>query len=51
VPQRLNVQDFQRMRTAATEEAREQLRHLDLMREAREPSQEQSDGLALGLSW
>ena len=51
VPQRLNVQDFQRMRTAATEEAREQLRHLDLMREAREPSQEQSDGLGLGLSW
>src|SRR5947207_2419426 len=51
VPQRLNVQDFQRMRTAATEEAREQLRHLDLVREAREPSQEQSDGLGLGLSW
>ena len=49
VPERLNVQDFQRMRNAATEEALEQLRHLDLIREARERSQEQSD--SLGLSW
>lgn len=49
VPKRLQVQDFQRMRSAATEEALEQLRHLDLVREARERSQEQSD--SLGLSW
>ena len=49
VPQRLNVQDFQRMRSAATQEALEQLRHLDLIREARERSQEQNEGL--GLSW
>src|SRR6266567_1783401 len=28
VPQRLNVQDFQRMRSTATEEALEQVRHL-----------------------
>jgi hypothetical protein len=49
VPERLQVQDFQRMRSAATEEALEQRRHLDLIREAREQSQEQSD--SLGLSW
>ena len=49
VPQRLNVQDFQRMRTAATEEALEQLRQLDLAREQTELSQQQSEGL--GLSW
>jgi len=49
VPARLQVQDFQRMRRAATEAALEQVRHLDLIREAREQSQEQSDGL--GLSW
>src|SRR5258708_2895887 len=49
VPERLNVQDFQRMRSAATEEALEQVRHLDLLREARERSQEQGEGL--GLSW
>src|SRR5437867_4227621 len=49
VPERLNVQDFQRMRSAATEEALAQRRHLDLTREARERSQEQSEGL--GLSW
>src|SRR6266851_9894635 len=30
VPERLNVQDFQRMRSAATEEALEQLHQLDL---------------------
>src|SRR2546423_5739619 len=34
VPERLQVQDFQRMRSAATEEALEQRRHLDLSREA-----------------
>lgn len=51
VPGRLQVQDFQRMRRAATEEALEQLRHLDLMREARERTQEQSEGLGLELSW
>jgi len=49
VPERLNIQDFQRMRNAATEEALEQLRHLHLTREAHERSQEQSD--SLGLSW
>ena len=49
VPERLQVQDFQRMRSAATEEAREQRRQLDLAREQREWSQEQSEGL--GLSW
>src|SRR5260221_7737039 len=50
VPERLNVQDFQRMRSAATQEALEQVRHLDLLREARERTQEQSEGLELGLS-
>jgi hypothetical protein len=49
VPERLRVQDFQRMRSAATEEALEQLRQLDLAREQRELSQQQSEGL--GLSW
>lgn len=49
VPERLNVQDFQRMRYAATEEALEQQHQLDLAREQRERSQEQSEGL--GLSW
>jgi len=48
VPQRLNIQDFQRMRSAATEEALEQRHQLDLAREQRELSQ-QSEGL--GLSW
>src|SRR6266566_3462002 len=47
VPARLQVQDFQRMRRAATEAALEQVRHLDLIREAREQSQEQSDSLGL----
>src|SRR6266566_6938342 len=46
VPGRLNVQDFQRMRSAATEEALEQRRQLDLAREQRELSQ-QSEGLGL----
>src|SRR5260221_11123198 len=49
VPQRLNIQDFQRMRSAATEDALEQRRQLDLAREQRELSQQQSEGL--GLSW
>ncbi len=49
VPARLQVQDFQRMRSAATEEALEQRRHLDLIREARDRSQEHSE--SLGLSW
>ena len=49
VPERLQVPDFQRMRSAATEEALEQLRQLDLAREQRELSQQQSEGL--GLSW
>ena len=51
VPERLNVQDLQRMRSAATEEALEQRRQIDLAREQRERSQEQSEGLGLGLSW
>lgn len=49
VPERLNVQDFQRMRSAATEAALEQLQHLDLAREALIQGQEQSDGLELAL--
>ncbi len=49
VPERLQVQDFQRMRGAATEEAREQRHQLDLAREQRELSQQQGEGL--GLSW
>lgn len=48
-PQRLQVQDLQRMRSAATEEALEQRRQFDLAREQRELSQQQSEGL--GLSW
>ena len=48
VPERLQVPDFQRMRSAATEEALAQRQHLDLVREAQEQSQE-SDGM--GLSW
>ena len=49
VPERLNVQDFQRMRNAATQAAHEQLRQLELSREQRELSQHQDEGL--GLSW
>lgn len=49
VPQRLQVPDFNRMRSAATEEALAQRRQLELTREAREQSQEQSE--SLGLSW
>jgi hypothetical protein len=51
VPERLQVQDFQLMRGAATEAALEQLQHLDLLREARERSQAQSESLGLELSW
>src|SRR6266699_1469838 len=47
VPARLQVQDFQRMRSAATAAAQEQRRHLDAMREQH---QEQSEGLGLELS-
>jgi hypothetical protein len=49
VPERLNVQDFQRMRSATTQEALAQQRQLDLAREQRERNQEHSEGL--GLSW
>jgi hypothetical protein len=44
VPERLNVQDFQRMRSAATEAALTQVQQLALSREQRELMQE-------GLSW
>ncbi len=50
VPTRLQVQDFQRMRSAATDVAREQRQQLDLLRETREQSQAQSQGLGLELS-
>ena len=49
VPGRLQVQDFQQMRSAATEAAQEQRRQLDLARERREVIQELHEGL--GLSW
>jgi hypothetical protein len=52
LPERLIVQDFQRLRAAATEAALEQLQHLDLQREARMQGQEHqahSDGLEIGL--
>jgi hypothetical protein len=49
VPERLTVQDFQRMRNAATQEALAQRHQLDLAREQRERNQDQSEGL--GLSW
>ncbi len=49
VPERLQVQDFQRMRGAATQEAQAQRHQLELVREQRERSQEQGEGL--GLSW
>ncbi len=44
VPERLQVQDFQRMRSAATEAALQQVQQLALAREQRELMQE-------GLSW
>jgi len=50
VPERLNVQDFQRMRGAATDAAQEQRRHLDLQREPRGQHQQQSVGLGLELT-
>jgi len=49
VPERLQVPDFQQMRSAATEEALAQRRQLELAREREELKQELSDGL--GLSW
>lgn len=49
LPERLQVQDFQRMRGVATEAALEQLQQLDVLRESRTQSQEQSDGLELAL--
>lgn len=49
VPRRLQVQDFNLMRSAAAEAALEQRRQLDLAREQRELSQLQSEGR--GLSW
>lgn len=55
VPERLNVQDLQRMRGAATEAALQQLQHLELAREPRmqtqEQSREQGESLGLELSW
>jgi hypothetical protein len=51
LPERLQVQDFQRMRSAATEEALAQRRQLELDREQREQRQEQSAGIGLELSW
>lgn len=50
LPARLNKQDFQQMRAAATEEAREQRRQLELTRAAQEHSQEQREGLGLELA-
>lgn len=49
VPERLNVQDFQRMRSAATGEALEQRHQFELAREQSELDQRQREGL--GLSW
>jgi hypothetical protein len=49
VPRRLQVPDFQLMRSAATEAALEQRLQLDLSREQTELSQLQSE--ELGLSW
>lgn len=49
VPKRLQVPDFNRMRSAATEEALAQRRHLELTRAVREQSQERGD--EVGLSW
>ena len=53
VPNRLTVQDLQRLRTTATEAALEQLERLDLLQAARMrdqgQDQEQREGLELGL--
>ncbi|HJT58344.1 MAG TPA: hypothetical protein VJ761_17700 [Ktedonobacteraceae bacterium] len=51
VPGRLTVQDLYQMRTAATEEACEQGRQLELTRVAQEQRQEHSEGVGLELSW
>ncbi len=50
VPRRLQVPDFQLMRSAATEAALEQRRQLDLTRQQRELSQQHSEGLGLEVS-
>jgi hypothetical protein len=50
MPERLNKQDFQLLRSSATGEALEQRRQLDLAREQRERSQEQREGLGLEVS-
>ncbi|SRR6266536_964443 len=50
VPERLNKQDFQLLRGAASEEALEQRRQLALAREQRERSQAQREGLGLEVS-
>jgi hypothetical protein len=47
VPKRLQVEDLNRMRSAATQEALEQLQQLALVREQQERIQEQSVGLEL----
>jgi len=47
VPERIQVRDFQVMRSAATAEGQEQRRHLDALRER---SRAQGDGLGLELS-
>lgn len=49
LPAKLQVQDFQRLRGAATEAALEQLQHLNVVREARMQGQDHSEGLELGL--
>jgi hypothetical protein len=49
LPARLQKQDFQRLRSAATEAALEQRRQRDLRREALERNQEQAE--SAGLSW
>ena len=51
MPERLSVQDFQLMRETATTAALEQSRRLELAREPRAQTQEQSPGLEIGLSW
>jgi hypothetical protein len=48
VPERLNVQDFQHMRSAATQEALEQLQRLELVQQ-RTQEQHRGQGEGLGL--
>jgi len=50
VPERLNVQDFQSMKRAATEAALEQLQELTRAREQQELNHAQGEGLGLELS-